>query len=470
MLSNADKAALKSLDGAVSGKRKCSNRGNLVKWGGGRKRIGRHLYGQRMLYTWRCNRYHYVRWWWALLRANAYNHRLHGRLQWRWTNSYKRVGLHRYRYQSLYRNYQGSWRRIGGKWRLNRRNAYYRKPRYFWGRLKRQGRHQYRQRCLKRWTGSHWVNIRCKWHLHRRNHYRHRLAGQTQWRWGRYKRVGRHQFRHRSLYKRDFHGRWKFVRAYWHLTGRNKYAHRLAGRTKWVWGRRYKRIGTHRYRQYRLYKRDFNGNFKYVRGVWRVVGRNYYYRRSRGRYCRFRGPYRPAYSPGCSAGCRQFRSLRQAKRACARRSDCGGVTFEKHRYGWRWELRRGRSTRRSPYGETTYLKGRCYNRYSYHRRHRRRSRRLCAILYQHSNYRGRRVYVYNNVRFLRGFNDQLSSMRVYNCHVRLYKHSNYRGRSHGYNRGSYNYHTIRRTIGNDVVSSVRVWHRLRMRRVHMVGR
>merc|ERR1719261_2413252 len=166
---------------------------------------------------------------------NAYNHRLHGRLQWRWTNSYKRIGVHRYRYQTLYRNYQGRWRRIGGKWRLNRRNAYYRKPRYFNGRLKRQGRHQYRQRCLKRWTGSHWVNIRCRWHLHRRNHYRHRLAGQTQWRWGRYKRVGRHQFRHRSLYKRDFHGRWKFVRAYWHLTGRNKYAHRLAGRTKWVW-------------------------------------------------------------------------------------------------------------------------------------------------------------------------------------------------------------------------------------------
>jgi len=276
MLSNADKAALKSLDGAVSGKRKCSNRGNVVNWGGGRKRIGRHLYGQRRLYQWRCNRYHFVRWWWALLRRNAYNHRLHGRLQWRWTNSYKRVGVHRYRYQSLYRNYQGSWRRIGGKWRLNRRNAYYRKPRYFWGRLKRQGRHQYRHRCLKRWTGSHWVNIRCKWHLHRRNKYAHRLAGRTQWRWGRYKRVGRHRYRHRSLYKRDFNGRWKFVRAYWRKTDHNKYAHRLAGRTKWFWGRRYKRRV---YRERRLYKRDFNGNFKFVRRVWRLVGRKTYYRR-----------------------------------------------------------------------------------------------------------------------------------------------------------------------------------------------
>merc|ERR1712159_32032 len=57
--------------------RRCSRRGNLIGWGGGRKRIGRHLYGQRLLYTWRCNRYQYRRWWWALLRRNAYSHRLH---------------------------------------------------------------------------------------------------------------------------------------------------------------------------------------------------------------------------------------------------------------------------------------------------------------------------------------------------------------------------------------------------------
>merc|ERR1712054_512995 len=86
-------------------------------------------------------------------------------------------------------------------------------------------------------------------------------------------------------------------------------------------------------------------------------------------------------------------------------------------------------------------------------------RRLCARLYQHSNFRGRVYNVYSNVGFLRGFNDQLSSMRVYNCHIRLYQHSNYRGRSHAYGRGNYNYHMIRRTIGNDQVSSVRVWHR-----------
>merc|ERR1719333_320653 len=152
---------------------RCTRRGNMVRWGGGRKRVGRHLHGQRMLYTWHCNRWIYRRWWWALLRRNAYNHRLHGRLQWRWTNHYKRIGVHRYRYQSLYRNYQGRWRRIGGKWRLNRRNAYYRGHRWFPTRhTKRHGRYHYRLYSLKRWTGSHWVTIRRHWHRVRRGERR----------------------------------------------------------------------------------------------------------------------------------------------------------------------------------------------------------------------------------------------------------------------------------------------------------
>merc|ERR1711977_787437 len=83
-----------------------------------------------MLYTWSCNRFVYRRWWWALLRRNAYNHRLHGRYQWRWTNKYKRVGNHRYRRQLLYKNYQGHWRKVRAVWRLNRRNAYRRKTRW----------------------------------------------------------------------------------------------------------------------------------------------------------------------------------------------------------------------------------------------------------------------------------------------------------------------------------------------------
>jgi len=153
--------------------RRCTRRGNIVRWGGGRKRIGRHLYAQRMLYSWHCNRWQYRRWWWALLRRNHYNHHLHGRLQWRWTNSYKRVGVHRYRYQTLYRNYQGRWKRIGGKWRLNRRNAYHRPNRWFWTRrIKRVGRHHYRFFKKMKWTGSHWVMIRGYWHRIRRGEKR----------------------------------------------------------------------------------------------------------------------------------------------------------------------------------------------------------------------------------------------------------------------------------------------------------
>merc|ERR1711907_17179 len=140
-------------------KRRCTRRGTMMRWGGGRKRIGRHLYGQRMLYTWRYNR-----WWWVLMRRNAYNHHLHGRYQWRWTNHYKRIGVHRYRYQSLYRNYQGHWRRISGKWRLNRKNAYYRKPRWVGTRrFKVAGRNHYRLYRLLRWTGSHWVPTKAYW-------------------------------------------------------------------------------------------------------------------------------------------------------------------------------------------------------------------------------------------------------------------------------------------------------------------
>merc|ERR1711977_246267 len=150
-----------------NGKR-CRRKSNMVKWGKGRKRIGRHLYGQRMLYTWQCVRYVFRRWWWAILRRNAYNHHLHGRTRWRWTNQYKRIGVHKYRLQTLYRNYQGHWRKVLGKWRLNRRNAYYRKPRWFWGRTRRQGNRLYRYRSLKRWTGSHWVQIKGYWKRIRR--------------------------------------------------------------------------------------------------------------------------------------------------------------------------------------------------------------------------------------------------------------------------------------------------------------
>jgi len=154
-------------------KRRCSRRGNVVNWGGGRKRIGRHLYGQRRLYTWSCNRFVYRRWWWALLRRNAYNHHHHGRYQWRWTNKYKRVGNHRYRRQLLYKNYQGHWRKVRAVWRLNRRNAYRRKTRWVGtGRVHTHKGKRYRLYRLLRWTGSHWKMIKAHWHRIRRNEKR----------------------------------------------------------------------------------------------------------------------------------------------------------------------------------------------------------------------------------------------------------------------------------------------------------
>ena len=38
-----------------------------------------------------------------LARRNLYTHMHHGRKQWRWTNHYRRIGVHRYRRRDLYR-------------------------------------------------------------------------------------------------------------------------------------------------------------------------------------------------------------------------------------------------------------------------------------------------------------------------------------------------------------------------------
>jgi len=66
-----------------------------------------------------------------------------------------------------------------------------------------------------------------------------------------------------------------------------------------------------------------------------------------------------AYSPGCSLGCKQFTGLDAAQAACSIESSCGGVTHENHQGKWFYELRAGSTTRKSPHGETTYLKGAC---------------------------------------------------------------------------------------------------------------
>merc|ERR550537_395247 len=142
----------------------------------------------------------------------------------------------------LYRNYQGRWRRVRAYWYLFRRNHYYKRPRWVWGKFRRVGRHLYRLRTLRRFDGARWHNVRSYWHLWRRNHYNHHLHGRTQWRWGRYRRIGVHLYRLRTLY-RNHQGRWRRVRAYWHLYRRNYYYKR----PRWFWGR-YRRIGRHRYR------------------------------------------------------------------------------------------------------------------------------------------------------------------------------------------------------------------------------
>jgi len=197
--------------------------------------------------------------------------------QWRWTNQYRRIGVHRYRRRSLYRNYQGHWRRVRSYWHLWRRNHYYKARRWFWGRYRRVGRHLYRLRILKRWTGAKWVVVRKYWHLYRKNHYNHRLHGKTKWTWGGYRRIGVHLYRHRTLY-RNVQGHWRRVRAYWHKWRHNHYYKR----PRWFWTNHYKRIGRHRYRR-QIYRRWTGGKWITVRRYWRLFRKNHYNHRHHGR-------------------------------------------------------------------------------------------------------------------------------------------------------------------------------------------
>merc|ERR1711871_287655 len=148
---------------------------------------------------------------------------MHGRTQWRW-GRYRRIGIHRYRRRRLYRNVHGHFRYVRGYWHLWKRNHYYKPNRWEWGRTRRVGHHLYRKRTLFRWTGARWTRIRSYWHLAHRNKVllqesagsKHRMHGRTQWRWGRYRRIGIHRYRRRRLY-RNVHGHFRYVRGYWHL-------------------------------------------------------------------------------------------------------------------------------------------------------------------------------------------------------------------------------------------------------------
>ena len=197
-----------------------------------------------------------------MIRRNHFKHRLHG--QYRWYNGgYKRIGVNLYRKRILLRFWDDRWRHVRSYWKLYHRNKYYKKPRWFWGGYRRVGRNLYRLRTYKRWTGTKWVKIRSYWHLYRRNHYNHRLHGRSQWRWGVYRRIGVHLYRRRKLY-RNYQGRWRKVRAYWHLWKRNHY-YKPA---RWSWGRS-KRVGRHLCRL-RILKRWDGGKWIRIRAYWEL--------------------------------------------------------------------------------------------------------------------------------------------------------------------------------------------------------
>merc|ERR1712054_605539 len=111
---------------------------------GGYKRIGRHLYRHRIFKRWTSRGWKTVRAYWHLWRKNHYNHRHHGRLRWIW-GPYRRIGRHMYRQRILKRWTGAKWVVVRRYWHLYRRN-HYKRPRWFWGRPRRVGRHQYRMR------------------------------------------------------------------------------------------------------------------------------------------------------------------------------------------------------------------------------------------------------------------------------------------------------------------------------------
>ena len=244
--------------------------------------------------------------------ATIYNHKLHGRTQWRW-GRFRRIGVHLYRLRTLYRNYQGHWRRVRSYWHLWKRNHYYRSNRWFWGRHRRIGRHLYRSTHLQALGRCTRDKIRSYWHLWRKKHYNHELHGETQWRWGNYKRIGGYLYRLRALYrnyqshwsrvwgrfrrigyhlyrhrilKRWTGGRWVVVCRYWYLWCRNYCRYKLYGVHRWFWGR-FRRFGHHLYRL-RILRRFWDTRWKRVRTYWQLWKRNHYYRPNRWFWGRYR--------------------------------------------------------------------------------------------------------------------------------------------------------------------------------------
>ena len=120
---------------------RCNHYYKRPRWFWGHfRRIGRHLYRLQIYKRWTGAQRVRVRAYWHLKCRNHYNHCFHGRTQWRW-GGYRRIGVHLYRYRTLYRNYQGTWRRVRGYWHLWRKKHYYRSNRWFWGKSRRIGHH-----------------------------------------------------------------------------------------------------------------------------------------------------------------------------------------------------------------------------------------------------------------------------------------------------------------------------------------
>merc|ERR1712146_168157 len=130
-----------------------------------------------------------------------------------------RIGRHLYRLRTLYRNVHGRWRRVRSYWHLWRRNHY----------NLLQQKDQDVSRTSRRTVFQEeempqegFLQLKDREDSRTVSRSLHRLHGRTQWRWGRFRRIGRHLYRLRTLY-RNVHGRWRRVRSYWHLWRRNHY-------------------------------------------------------------------------------------------------------------------------------------------------------------------------------------------------------------------------------------------------------
>lgn len=80
------------------------------------------------------------------------------------------------------------------------------------------------------------------------------------------------------------------------------------------------------------------------------------------------------------------------------------------------------------------------------------------VLYEHAGFEGRAVPITQSTPNLcdLNFNDKVSSIIVLSGTWSVFEHVDYQGKCHQFCRGSYDYRMISGTIGNDVISSIRL--------------